>query len=568
MFDHNNRGRRQFLMSTGGLALALSLTGLTHIDARAGVPKGKGNAYYLSSSSGDDTNTGSINAPWKTLAKISSVVLAPGDQVLSKAGDRFDGHFVLNGSGSDEEPILVSSYGMGSRPIITGEVGTGKGGDYQEAIYIENADNIVFDGLEVRNKRRSARDGVRDIDAFAVNVCNTGTRVMQNFTLRNMTFQKVYAVTPMLERRDFDSLMVAAVRFATGKNVRSGDEKHIRNVLVENCYFTDIQRLGIHFMHAGGVEGIGNDAINRNMDIVVRNNVFHYLGGTSVLPQSVYNCLIEHNLFDHPGSSIDPRMPGRGSSSWPINCINTVLQYNKCIGTRGYADSCGIHIDFNNLNTFVQYNYMEDCEGGFIEILGGNVNSVYRFNVSVNDAWRISPPGTPSWKRGHTLWVTGSQGKGKKPAPPANTDIYNNTIVIDRPIQTSIDLVGDGLFIFNNIFYARNGGKMGGDTTYPKASPSNLFVSHNLFWGDVDSQLAHLDKKPFIGDPAFSGIGGPEKSYSVAETSPSIKQGVALKGPPIPGAGKGIFKDISAHPILDFYGNTLNMTGVAPNIGA
>jgi hypothetical protein len=28
---------------------------------------------------------------------------------------------------------------------------------------------------------------------------------------------------------------------------------------------------------------------------------------------------------------------------------------------------------------------MEDCEGGFVEILGGNSNTVYRFNASVND---------------------------------------------------------------------------------------------------------------------------------------------------------------------------------------
>ena len=55
-----------------------------------------------------------------------------------------------------------------------------------------------------------------------------------------------------------------------------------------------------------------------------------------------------------------------------------------------------------NVNTFVQYNYMEDCEGGFVEILRGNKNAVYRFNVSVNDGFRHNETWTTS---NHTIWV-------------------------------------------------------------------------------------------------------------------------------------------------------------------
>ena len=85
---------------------------------------------------------------------------------------------------------------------------------------------------------------------------------------------------------------------------------------------------------------------------------FSYNGGSAVLPNATYNCLIENNIFDHPGASTDSRMPGRGSSVWNINAINTISQYNMCISTRGYLDSHGIHIDNRNVNTFVQYNYI------------------------------------------------------------------------------------------------------------------------------------------------------------------------------------------------------------------
>ena len=203
----------------------------------------------------------------------------------------------------------------------------------------------------------------------------------------------------------FNHLRVSGVHVSTAKSIRAGEEKNIQDVLVENCYFTDIQRLGVLFSHGGGKEGVGNDSMNRNMNLVVRKNQFHSLGGTCVLPVSTYNCLFEDNLFDHPGSHVDPRMPGRGSSVWPYNSVNTVIQRNQCLGVRGYADSCGIHIDNKNRNTFVQYNYMEDCEGGFVEILNGNVNSVYRFNVSVDDGWRTAPPGKSPTLAGHTIWI-------------------------------------------------------------------------------------------------------------------------------------------------------------------
>jgi len=575
--------RRKFLKTTATAALGFacgasgfkaeaSHTGVEGaalpFDQHKGRQNAKGNSYYLSSAAGNDKNDGTINAPWKTLSKISSVSLLPGDRVYFKKGDRFDGHFVVSGAGSDKYPVVISSYGTGPKPVITGEVGSSEGGDYREAIYINNVDNIVLDGLEVNNERKASRAGVTDVDAYGVYVNNTGTKVMKNFILRNMTFQNVYAVKPMLAREDFDHLEVAAVHFASAKNTRKGEEKNIQNVLIEKCYFTNIQRLGINFTHGGGKENVGNDSINRNMDLVVRNNKFHYLGGTCVLPQATYNCLIENNLFDHPGASVDPRMPGRGSSVWPIHCITTVIQHNQCLSIRGYEDSDGLHIDHENVNTFIQYNYMKDCEGGFVEILGGNVNSVYRFNVSVNDGWRKSPPGTPVWKQGHTLWISGSLGKNKKSVPPENTYIYNNTVYVDKDFPTAIDIRGHNTFIYNNIFCCISGGKIGGEDVVVKNNETPFYMSNNLFYGTIDGQFEKLDRNPIRGNPQFSGRGSDFCQLQLSAGSPAINQGVAKRGPAIPGAGTGVFKNVPPYPTVDFYGNPVDMSVGTPNVGA
>ena len=102
--------------------------------------------YYLDATNGLDSNNGTtLESPWKTLSKISLSVLNPGDEVFFKKGERFDGHFVVNGSGTLSQPILISSYGAGNKPIITGEVGANGGGDYQEAIYVLNNDHIFFE---------------------------------------------------------------------------------------------------------------------------------------------------------------------------------------------------------------------------------------------------------------------------------------------------------------------------------------------------------------------------------------------------------------------------------------
>lgn len=521
--------------------------------------------YFLSSSEGDDNNEGTITSPWKTLTKISSVGLLPGDTIYFKKDDRFNGHFVINGSGSEEDPVVITAYGSGEKPIITGEVGAANGGDYQEAILVENNDNIVFENLEIQNERTNTRTGVDDVDAYGMFIYNSGTEVMRNFTFRNMDFKNVYAVKEMNDPDDFNGLEVAAVRIATAKNTVAGQEKNIRDVLMEDCYFTDLQRLGVHMKHAGGATGIGNDSINRNMNLVFRHNAFHYTGGTCILPTNTYNCLIEDNLFNHPGADTDPRMPNRGSSVWTWRCRNTIIQRNFCLSARGYLDSHGIHIDHENINTFVQYNYMEDCEGGFVEILGGNVKAVYRFNISINDGWRDNP----NWKNSnHTLWIN-ENTSGNQTHYCDSSYIYNNTIIIDSAYSTAIDINAKNTFIYNNIFMAANGGTMGGKQVVIKNNGTPLYMSNNLYHGDVAEAFKNYDANAVNGNPDFDDNKDEDwEKFELKQGSPGVNTGIAKNGPVFPMAGQGIFKDITAYAEVDFYGNPIDMSEGTPNIGA
>ena len=521
--------------------------------------------YYLSSSQGNDSNKGTKKTPWKTLKKINSIKLKPGDKVLFRKNDAFFGHFVVNGSGSKRKPIIITSYGKGKQPIINGEVGKKNGGDFQEAILVKNNDNLIFKDIEVHNNRLSSREGVRDQDAFGIYILNNGNRSLKNFIFDNVTFKNVYAPVPILKEKGenaFNGLEVAALRFFSTRNNKK-TLKNIQNVLVQNCYFTNLQRLGVHVKHAGALKGVGSEKMNSNVDFVFRNNKFFKTGGTCILPIRTYNCLIEKNIFEYPGDNSDPRMANRGSSVWTWRCVNTVIQYNDCLHIRGYLDSHGIHIDHENINTFIQYNYMEDCEGGFVEILGGNKNSVYRFNLSINDGWRQNP----KWKTSnHTLWINNVVQKGKHFA--TENYIYNNTIYINKPYGTAIDIKGENTYIFNNIFCAMNGANIGDKQMHINANNTEMFISNNLYAGNINKRFTKLDQHPVFAVPDFTNTHANRKGFQLHKTSEAINAGLAKLGPPIPGAGKGIFKNVSKYPIVDFYGNSIDLSEEMPNIGA
>ena len=517
--------------------------------------------FYLSSI-GSDSNSGTQDNPWKSLSKLSSKQLSPGDSIFFKKGESFYGHLVVNGSGSADKPIVFTSYGSGNQPIISGSVGVGGGGDYQQAIYILNNDNMVFDDLEIQNNRLSSRSNVDDSDSFGIYVHNTGDEVMNNFVFKNMTFKNVYAISQVdpSNQQAFNAFEVAGIRFFTDWN-----KSHINNVLVEDNYFTDLQRFGVHVKHSIG----GNSNDNRHTNFVFKNNEFKEIGGTCILPSRVRNCLIENNIFDQPGAKTKSRMIGRGSAVWNWYSVNTIIQYNQATSIRGILDSHGIHVDHHNENTFIQYNYMEDCEGGFVEILGDNETAVYRFNISVNDGWRENP----NWvNSNHTIWLSNTIG-GEAGHESNNSFIYNNTVVVNRssnPYRTAIDIRANNTRIFNNIFYSINGSKIGGKQV--RVEDDNLLVTNNLFHGNVDVRFKDLDENGIYGDPSFynEDLGG-AKGFQLLASSPAINSGVPYSGnyshPSIPVNDSDIFKTVESIPTKDFFGRSLTVNST-PNIGA
>ncbi|MBO5563226.1 MAG: hypothetical protein J5939_05900, partial [Bacteroidales bacterium] len=99
--------------------------------------------YYVSPSGNDAASGLSVKDAWKSIDKINSVTFQPGDKILLESGKTFPGQMVLKGSGTPENPILLSSFGGPERPVI--DMGREDG----NAITLTDASGWEIIGLEI-----------------------------------------------------------------------------------------------------------------------------------------------------------------------------------------------------------------------------------------------------------------------------------------------------------------------------------------------------------------------------------------------------------------------------------
>jgi hypothetical protein len=107
----------------GKLRLALRFFGtLTAISLTLFAYTVTATTYYVSSSKGNDSNPGtSKELPWSSLTRVNNFYkLNPGDSILFKKGDNWNGTLRVNASGTKENQIYYGSYGNGDKPVIYG----------------------------------------------------------------------------------------------------------------------------------------------------------------------------------------------------------------------------------------------------------------------------------------------------------------------------------------------------------------------------------------------------------------------------------------------------------------
>lgn len=106
--------------------------------------------YYVSSS-GNDRNKGTTpESSWQTIAKVNTVFpgLKPGDRILFRRDNSFDGTLNIAASGAADAPLTIGAFGTGKNPVISGfrKIAGWKNegnGIYSKVISVESAPSVV-----------------------------------------------------------------------------------------------------------------------------------------------------------------------------------------------------------------------------------------------------------------------------------------------------------------------------------------------------------------------------------------------------------------------------------------
>lgn len=488
-----------------------------------------GITYYVDSENGDDNNDGkSETGAFKTISKVNSIVLRPGDGVLFKAGGFFEGNLIPKGGGTPEKPVIIDQYGEGNKPSIIG-----KGGAAVE---------IKIRGIEIRNLDITNPDGdvgiramIRDKGAYKhihIKKCNIhDVRGTANYSYESG----------------------GIVFMAWGSEPSWYEDVVIEDNTIKNVCRSGIITTGLWFNRPGVDWGKNLYISDDNgwypyKDVVVRGNQLDYTGGDGIVIIGAVSPLIEFNRVFHAQSQ--GRSGAFNAGIWPMNCNDAVVQYNEVAYTslaNGGGDGEGFDIDSANKNTIFQYNYSHDNDGGFLLICNANTKApkldadgnimkdaqgnpimeekradhsgaIIRNNLSVND-------GVVSGRSIFTI-----------SGPVYGARIYNNTIYTSKGNNNSLvgafDFLFSGYskdFVFsNNIFYAS-----GVTLQYDLSKQIGYKFENNVYFG-VPVAPGDTSAKTF--DPLFMHAGASGEGldvghkYRLKSGSPALTAGVEIAG--------------------------------------
>ncbi len=519
-------------------------------------------SFYLDSWAGDDDNDGlSPETAWKTLERASNETYGAGDQLLLCKGRIFKGSLHLNVDGSKNSPVFVSAYdamaGADSLPVIDAS-------GYVAAVQIVNGKHFVISNLELTADAGTPFEEEALENRWGVLITTNDPGIYSGVQLKNLDIHHIFA-TRNVEKDGQNP--TSNMGIGIGITMLHPDAR-IRDVVIEGCSIRRTGHTGIRIFGSRDPDASGKNVYLENVKIL--NNYLKEIGGPGMVPGICQNLLVRGNVTDDTGSSVDPRMHNRGSGIWPWTCNDVLIEHNKFMHAFGKHDSHGAHIDYNCRNVVVQYNLSLNNHGGFVEILGNNRNCSYRYNISINDGWRIE--GTLGAKsEGNTLWTSGYTGSNKPRIGPFNSYIYNNTVYVRSNQTTNFSIVSntDGIFVANNIFHIL--APVGDDSQLVKdpetgepTVPRRVVFENNIYVraNTVPESLLIQDASPVIGDVGFKQPGGIRPEDYI----PANRELVKDKGiQPFKLPGDPIGLSIGLQVEKDYFGNPIKG---APDMGA
>lgn len=511
--------------------------------------------YYVHPIKGKDENSGlSKGDAFKTLERASEVKFLPGDQLFLASGQIHYGSLTLRGlKGNSRNPILItnSAWEIDLNPITAKIDFSG----FSSGIRIENSNHIRIENLIITKNRYNSEPKEKGMTC-GVLVITTDEHNMNNIQLNQLTIVDVFHENPGFKRN------LSEVKSANGTQsygwgirvINKNDKGTIENIAINNCFVKNVSHTGIKF--SGNRKNIVNVSLLKNR--------IERTGGPGIQMSGVKFVLVAENTVSYSGSNDDSRKWGRGSGIWTWSSSNVLIEKNRFTYANGPADSAGAHIDYNCDNIVLQYNFSAYNAGGFCEILGNNYNCAYRFNISVNDGYRVKGENN-AFQEGKIFWLSGYQGN-KKRKGPINSYFYNNTIYTNGSYtpKIAIDNTSSGILIANNIFALKGKTEQVMGDQYKPEKKSNALASRVVFKNNLfltaqswPQSMASQDIYPLYGNPQFKNEGGLQMEDYIPQNTKIIDdKGAVLDY--LPGDNFGLIQGLNLQ--FDVLGNAIGNT--------
>jgi parallel beta-helix repeat protein len=450
--------------------------------------------FYMSSSVGNDANDGrSPEKPWQHLSKIylksiSAQPFQPGDSILLKRGDEWEGQIHLQANGTSNAPIVIGAYGQGTKPLLIGEA------------------------RHPRWEKVLSHPEIYTIDLGAGGIL--GGIVQDGKTLR-----AIYPSAPLKQKEDmqifFSKLQPGTlagqlngrvwIRLADGQSLDAVRVFGYAGVSLSNSSYVRVENLDIERFSAG------MDIENSHNVVIQHNDVRNVLGLGIYLRSGDSDCRVESNTVTHSGNTALYVLKGERNTfrdNWVSHVDNSVL------GIPTGGDHMGIGLQ-ESRETLVEHNYFT---------YGGGIDFYYEEGSTVryNYLTRVSSAGAPHGVNlnvyGNIYDLSGEQGRSASTGVnavvtgPGTIAVYNNTIYdASKFFMMGSAGKGDGKVIFSDNIAAST---VGGATL--AAFGPDVVSNHNCFFAPGDLVFTYA-KKPFHDLATYREISGLEKDSIVGD---------------------------------------------------
>lgn len=556
--------------------------GTTPTVSASDTPQGSGTTYYVDAAAADNNKDGmSEQNAWKDFEKINETTFQPGDRILLKAGCEWTGVTLSpKGSGTQDSPIIISSYGEGNMPKLTGNAAVGELVSLCDQQYwdisnldisntapdLKGNDNIAFNDTngsklqDVRGIQIAGKTSAKELHGFRLHnlyihdVTGTCQWIGGSGTAKpGMSYGNGWDGSKRTGGIVFEILQPeTAEQGATTFHDVTIDE----NVLIDNSFGGIILKQWMGSKVEANAPGYnvnwanGDDSKRSpctassnwkpHSNVTIKNNYLNHAGSgyacNTIYMTSCKESMIEHNVSD-------------GAGTCAIELYYTddvVIQYNEIanvVAKAGGADSNAIDPDKKATNALIQYNYSHGTGDGIL--LCGFIygTSVVRYNVIQDASKRYLNP-------------HGDRGVNY---------IYNNLFynTLNQKTVTFVNTSGDGRayndnnkhYFYNNIFYNTNDSVQEVNIVGGKGAA----YSNNCYYGTKGVQ-AEGDENAIFSDPCFKGGEGLGQ-FALKDTSPLIHAGIDADSR-LEGDGLTFYTGVKS---TDFFGTAIHQS--APDIG-